>query len=105
MKLETGRTPMTRRQIIDEYFIENRTKVLDVAAFLDRLDRSADQGAERDFRLDAFCESLKVLSGEEKGRIKRIQMILSDPSSEPKDQLDRKSAHGAYDNKSEEVAQ
>lgn len=30
--------PRPGRQLVDEYFIENRTRLLDIAAFLDRLD-------------------------------------------------------------------
>ncbi|HEV2130742.1 MAG TPA: hypothetical protein VGR27_06545 [Longimicrobiaceae bacterium] len=88
--------PKTGQQIMDEYFIENRTRVLDVAAFLDRLDR-AEEGAERDFRLRAFREALAVLTSREPGRVERIQMILSDPRTEPLAALDTKSARGAYD--------
>ncbi len=43
----TNRCPVTTRQIVDKYFIENRHRVLDIAAFLDRLDRSRD-GADPD---------------------------------------------------------
>src|ERR1700739_988068 len=39
----TSPSPMTCRQLIDEYFIENRTKLLDLAAFLDRLDRAEEE--------------------------------------------------------------
>ena len=38
--------PLTQRQLIDEYFMEHRTKVLDLAAFLDRLDRRFDRLSE-----------------------------------------------------------
>ncbi len=36
-------SPLTATELVDEYFIENRTKLLEIAAFLDRLDR-ADPG-------------------------------------------------------------
>ena len=39
-------SPLTATELVDEYFIENRTKLLDIAAFLDRLDR-ADPGLRR----------------------------------------------------------
>ena len=32
-------------QILDEYFLENRHRLLEIAAFLDRLDRKAAWGA------------------------------------------------------------
>lgn len=89
--------PMTGVQLIDEYFIENRTRLLDLAAFLDRLDRAADPGVDADFRARAFREALRVLSDTSPSRVERIQMIFSDPTIEPSDGLDRKSACGAYD--------
>lgn len=88
--------PMTRRQLLDEYFIENRTRLLDIAAFLDRLDR-VGAGGERDFRETAFSEALEALGLEKTSRVKAIQMILSDPTGAPLETLDRKSARGAYD--------
>ena len=95
--------PLSRRQLIDEYFIENRTKLLDLAAFLDRLDR-ADEDAIRDprsaaidFRMEAFYEALRVLCGDAPSRITQVQMILSDPTTEPRETLDQKSARGAYE--------
>jgi hypothetical protein len=44
---------------VDEYFIENRTRVLEIAAFLDRLDRAGEQGEELAFRMRAFGEALR----------------------------------------------
>ena len=95
--------PLNRRQIIDEYFIENRTKILDLAAFLDRLDRAEEAQPEPDFRMEALMDALAVLSGEGPSRIQRIQMIFSDPTTEPMAELDQKSAVGAYDRRRGEV--
>lgn len=89
--------PMTGAQLVDEYFIENRTRLLDLAAFLDRLDRAADSAVDADFRMQAFRETVRVLSGLNGDRVEQIQMIFSDPTAEPADGLDRKSACGAYD--------
>ena len=87
--------PLTQRQLIDEYFMEHRTKVLDIAAFLDRLDRAAARDAEDDFRYVAFRETLRELTSGTPGRVERAQMILSDRTTEPLPQLDRKAAYGA----------
>lgn len=89
--------PMTRRQVIDAYFVENRTKLLDLAAFLDRLDRAAAGGDEREFRMQAFREALAVLGDASASRITQVQMIFSDPTAEPLEAPDQKSACGAYD--------
>jgi hypothetical protein len=94
---------MTRRQLVDEYFIENRTKLLDLAAFLDRLDRAGDENGARDFRMEAFHEALQALGSDPPAerapasRITQVQMIFSDPTTEPLEKLDQKSARGAYD--------
>jgi hypothetical protein len=83
--------------LVDEYFIENRTRLLEVASYLDRLDRSGDAAVAIDFRMRAFREALAVLCERESGRVERIQMIFSDPTTEPRAALDQKGAKGAFD--------
>jgi hypothetical protein len=98
MKAAAGVCPLGTRQIVDEYFIENRTKLLDIAAFLDRLDRSADgEDPGMDFRVRAFRKALGILNDAGASRVLRLQMLLSDPTTEPRDSLDQKSANGAWD--------
>lgn len=87
--------PLTQKQILDEYFIEYRTKLLDLAAFLDRFERANIKDAEHDFRIVALEKSLRELTKHDLHRTETIQMVLSDTSLEPKDSLDRKSAYGA----------
>jgi hypothetical protein len=88
-------SPKTGRQLVDDFFIENRTRLLDIAAFLDRLNRAG--GDERDFRMRAFREALEVLRDTQPGRTERVQMVFSDRTTEPLAALDQKSARGAYD--------
>jgi hypothetical protein len=92
-----GSCPLTQREQIDEFFMEHRTKILDLAAFLDRLERARERDAEDDFRLVAVRRALEVLAGDGNARVQRIQMILSDTRSELLPQLDQKAAKGAYD--------
>jgi len=95
----------TSEQLVDEYFVENRNRVLEVAAFLDRLDRADVSGQSvLDFRLRAFAEALNILAGPAGSRLGRIQELLSDPTTEPRPSLDRKSARGAYDHWSREAS-
>jgi hypothetical protein len=92
-----GTRPLSQRQLIEEYFIEHRTKVLDLAAFLDRLDRASGLDGSDDFRLAALRRALQVLcGGDGPSRVEAVQMILSDTTTDLLDQLDRKSAFGAY---------
>ncbi len=93
-------SPLSPRELVDEYCIENRTKLLEIAAFLDRLDRSDASYAAHDFRMRAFSEALAELAGAS-NRLDRIQLLLSDPRTTPLDALDRKSALGAYDRSAE----
>lgn len=88
---------MTASELVEEYFIENRTRVLEIAAFLDRVDRSDGAAGLDDFRLTAFRETLSILADSSGNRMERIQMLLSDPTVEPKPELDQKGASGAYD--------
>src|SRR5262245_45851914 len=95
----TARSPLGPKELADEYFIENRNRVLEIAAFLDRLDRADPDRASRDFRIQAFTDALAVLASREPGYVTQIQMLLSDPTTEPLATLDRKSALGAYDHR------
>ena len=76
--------PMTAKEVIDAYFIENRWRILEIAAFLDRVDRSKDpEAGKKDFRYRALKNALKILveSGEE--RTEALQRNFSDLSAEP----------------------
>jgi hypothetical protein len=96
MSVTPSPNPLSPKELVDEYFIENRTKLLEIAAFLDRVDRADASYAGRDFRMKAFAEALAGL-GRNASRVDYIQQLLSDPREVPLDALDRKSALGAYD--------
>jgi len=89
----TETCPLTHREAVDLWFLEHRAKVLDLAAFLDRLDRTSDR--EDDFRIDALRAAVGVLLDGEKDRTRRIQLLLSDPSSTPIDVAPMQGAFGA----------
>ena len=92
-----GTSPLTQRELIAEYFMEHRVQVLELAAFLDRLDRAREIDADDDFRLRSIRKALAALVDGDGDRVQRVQMIFSDPRSELLDELDQKSAKGAYD--------
>ena len=89
-------SPLTPTELVDEYFIENRNRLLELAAFLDRMDRAGGAGVN-DFRMHVFREGIAALASGGSDRVHRIQMLLSDPTTEPLPVLDRKGAVGAYD--------
>jgi hypothetical protein len=97
MGVHPGTSPLTQRELVDEYFMEHRVQVLDLASFLDRLERARELDADDDFRLRSIRDALAVLADGEGDRVQRVQMIFSDPSTELLDELDQKSAKGAYD--------
>jgi hypothetical protein len=94
------RSPLSAAELADEYFIDHRNRVLEIAAFLDRLDRADPDRTARDFRLRALSDALEVLAGQGPEYVLEIQRLLSDPTVEPVPALDRKSAFGAYDDRS-----
>ena len=97
MKNMTGTCPLAYESLVTEYFAESRNHLLELAAFLDRLDRARDADvAKEDFRVRALKQAAQVLSEEGPQRVKRMAMILSDPTEEPRGALDRKAAWGAW---------
>ena len=84
---------MTRQQVLDLYFMDARSKLIDLAAFLDRVDRA--DGPD-DFRITALRTALKELTGGNKEKAKQVLLILSDPTTEPIATATTKAACGAY---------
>ena len=84
---------MARRQVLDLYFMEARCRLIEVAAFLDRVDRGE---GEADFRWEAFRKAMEELSGSEPRRAERVLLALSDPTLEPVAKATGKGAAGAW---------
>ena len=89
--------PMNRTQVVDAYFMEHRARILDLAAFLDRVDR-AGPGAD-DFRMQAVRAAVAILGDGRPERARRVLELLSDPSTEPIAKAGMKGATGAHDPK------
>ncbi|MBM3823606.1 MAG: hypothetical protein FJ404_12090 [Verrucomicrobia bacterium] len=77
--------------------MEARAKLIDVAAFLDRVDRASGPG---DFRWTALRGALAELASEKSGRAERVLLALSDPTLEPLAAAPGKGAAGAWPGKS-----
>lgn len=71
-------SPLPSRTALDAYFLEARSKLLDLAAILDRIGRGAGSGEmASDPRLARIRQALEVLHDESGGRAERIQQIFS----------------------------
>lgn len=75
--------PLTGPEVVDRYFMEHRAKLLDLAAFLDRLDRAAPPAARDDVRIRALRRAIPLLLDGAGDRTRRILELLSDHSREP----------------------
>ena len=84
---------MTRQQLLDLYFMENRARLVDIGAFIDRMERAS---GEEDFRMKAFRNALAELSKGEPARARRVLLSLSDPTAEPTAVATTKAACGAW---------
>jgi hypothetical protein len=69
---------MNRQKLLDLYFMDARAKLIDIAAFLDRIDRAE---GEADFRYAAFRRALDELNRGEPVRAKSVLLSLSDPTT------------------------
>lgn len=88
---------LSRREVIDQYFIEHRGKLLDIAAFMDRVDRGPDPdgSGERDHRLRALRDGVAILADGRPERARRLLELLSDRTVEPIAAAGTKGATGA----------
>jgi hypothetical protein len=84
---------MTRQEVLDLYFMDARSKLIDLAAFLDRIDRAK---GDADFRLAALKEALTMLQEDKAERVKSVLMSLSDQTVEPVAKAPGKGACGAW---------
>jgi hypothetical protein len=84
---------MTRQQVLDLYFMDARHKLIDFAAFLDRVDRA--DGPD-DFRVQSLRTAVRELSADGPERASRILLALSDPTTEPIAAATTKAASGAW---------
>jgi hypothetical protein len=84
---------MTRQKILDLYFLDARHKLIELAAFLDRVERA--EGKD-DFRLKSFRAALAQLDGKKKNRAKKVLLAFSDLKTKPIARAAGKGAVGAW---------
>jgi hypothetical protein len=93
------KSPMSAKEMLEVYFLENRARLIEIASFLDRIDRAKNsETGKADFRYKAFKRGLKILLESEGNRTKAIQINFSDLSREPrKSAVGLKGAYGAWE--------
>lgn len=71
-------TPLPATKALEAYFLEARSKILDIAAILDRIGRGSDASSlANDPRLVRVRQALEVLCDPSGDRAERIQRIFS----------------------------
>ncbi len=85
---------MTKGEIQDLYFMDSRAKLIDIASYLDRLDRME---GDADFRHPAFLDALQAMQNTPVGktRVQAVLESLSDHSTEPLEAATIGFAYGA----------
>ncbi|MEZ6066278.1 MAG: hypothetical protein R3B90_11355 [Planctomycetaceae bacterium] len=70
----------TAMAVLDRHFLDVRSRLLDIAAALDRIERSqGGETAARDPRMTKILEALSILKSDGADRAERIQIAFSDP--------------------------
>jgi hypothetical protein len=67
---------MNSQEILDREFLDIRSKILEVGAALDRLQR-AEGNVSGDSRLTLIHDALKLVASDEPHRAERIQLLFS----------------------------
>jgi hypothetical protein len=70
----------SKQDLLDLQFIETRHRLIDLAAFLDRIDRHPGTA---DYRYMALKNALPILLEERPDRARAILEAFSDPTTEP----------------------
>lgn len=86
--------PDKQVNLVDHGFMDARWKLLDIAAFLDRLERA---DAEDDFRVRALYAALEHLTTPGAKRAENVLLTWSDTTTEPIDKAHTKGASGAWE--------
>ena len=73
-------TPLPAEQALNAYYLDARSKVLELAAILDRVGRGAGAaGTAADPRLERIATALRLVLAEEGKRAEAVQQVFSLP--------------------------
>lgn len=82
----------SKQEILDLHFMEARCQLIDLAAFLDRVERHP---GEADFRLEALKQAVPLLLENRPDRARAVLEALSDSTTEPAEKATVQGAFGA----------
>jgi hypothetical protein len=76
--MNTDNPPHRRsaEEILAEEFLQARSRILDLAAFLDRIEH-APGSAEQEARMRWLAEGMEILCDDEVGKARRVQLLMS----------------------------
>lgn len=83
----------TRKEVAEVHFMEARAKLLDLAAFLDRLERASGPD---DHRVRGLRAALPLLLEKDPARVAKILNLWSDPTTTPIEKAPTQSASGVW---------
>lgn len=74
---------LTAKEMLDREFLQIRCRIIDIAASLDRIDRSGSAAEVRDDpRWEQLFRGIRALLEPDADRATRVQAVFSDPYDE-----------------------
>lgn len=71
---------VTAPKVLEQSFLEARSKLLDIAAILDRINRGdSSELVQQDVKVSRIIEALKILEGNSSHKAEQIQKLFSLP--------------------------
>lgn len=86
-------TPPAPTNLVDLSFMDSRFKLIELAAFLDRVQKAGQDG---DYRVQQLKQAIQCLANHHPDRAKQVLLTLSDPTTEPIAKAHTQGAAGAY---------
>lgn len=79
--------------LVDLSFMDSRFKLIELAAFLDRVQKA---GQSDDYRVQQLKQAIACLNSDTPDRAKQVLMTFSDPTTEPIAKAHMQGAMGAF---------
>ena len=79
--------------LVDLSFMDSRFKLIELAAFLDRVQKA---GQDDDYRVQQLKQAIQCLANDQPDRAKQVLLTFSDPTTEPIAKAHTQGAAGAY---------